>query len=499
MELRGGVAGLWHHKSEGTALVEGGVNTGKSHGVFNFALWYGEEFPGARILFLRKIRADLIESALIKPWESTVIDQHLALGVIKIEGGAKRGRYVHQNGSVWVPGGLDKSSRHMGAQWDLILFCEGTEATEDDYEDLLTRTSREAGVADYSFIIFDVNPASENHWINQKAKAGHMKRYLSRHEDNPLLFDIAEVNEFGEACKFKPTEQGVKFLSKLEQLTGSRKERLKYHRWATSEGLVWPEYQIDVHRRSRELTLPNLRFKKFIGGFDWGYNDPACFQVWGVEARTGQLYLVYEVYRRQKGMNWWAARFIDVYDMCRREFGVAIADIITSHERPEHKNTANDLFQRRGLPRICKQYKAKSIAGRLEKVRWFLQPEAAPAVGSNPNPGAPMMYFLSGSRLFEPDDPEELGYSAVGVEEEIPGYVWEKTPDGRNSREKPAEGCPDHGCDTMGMVVEEAFNDIRFTEDEGLDIEPAAGSIGRSELEERRILGLAEPKRRKRR
>ena len=184
--------------------------------------------------------------------------------------------------------------------------------------------------------------------------------------------------------------------------------------------------------------------------------------------------------------------------MSYQEFGVHISDIIMSHERPEHKQLANDLFQRRGLPRICKQYKARSVLGRLEKVRWYLQPEAAPQHGPNPAFGAPMAFFMSGGLVFPADDPDELGLRPVGVEAEIPGFVWGKTPDGQRSKEHPDNGCPNHGCDAMGMVLEEAFNDVRFTESDDLQWEPVSGSIESSELAERRLLGQAPPERKRR-
>lgn len=495
MEIRGGAAALWTHQDDQTVVLEGGVATGKTHGWETFALWFAEEFPGSRILFLRKIRADLIESTLIKPWESTIIDKHLRMGVITVEGGAKRTKYVHQNGSVFVPGGLDKSSRLMGGQWDLVIFCEATEATEDDYEDLLTRTSREAGVAPYSFIILDVNPASASHWINQKAEAGHIKRLLSRHEDNPILFDVVRFDESGAAVEFAPTEQGRKYMSKLDQLTGARKERLKFHRWATSEGLIWPEYDASIHRIGREGFLDRMKFKKLIGGFDWGHNDPGSLTIWGVDERTNQSYLVYQVYRRHQNMNWWAERMLDLYDICGNQFGLPISKIVVSHEQPSMTDIANDLFQRAGKRRICSRYRAKPgcVAKRNELVRWFWQPSASIEVEERPTHSAPMAFVLSGSLIFKPDDEDELGLRPVGLEQEIPGYVWAPTPDGRRSKEEPDPGCPNHACDSAGMALEEIFKMIRRGMSEGLNEEPDVGSMERSRLEEQRLLGLAPP------
>ena len=495
MEIRGGAAQLWAHESDETCLLEGGVATGKTHGWQTFALDFGERFPGARILFLRKIRADLIESTLVKPWESTIIDEHLRRGIITIEGGSKRTRYIHQNGTVWVPGGLDKSSRHMGAQWDLVIFCEATEAVEGDYEDLLTRTSREAGVAPFSFIILDVNPASAAHWINRKAEAGHMKRLLSRHEDNPLLFDVTEYNDSGAAVGFTPTEQGEKYLEKLDQLTGARKERLKYHKWATSEGLIWPEFDTALHVVSRESVLGRATFKKIIAGFDWGHNDPACLSIWGIEEYTNQTYLLFEVYRRRQSMTWWAQRMLELFDKCQHDFGVGIAKIIISHEQPAHVNTANDLFQRAGRRRVCQSYRAGKgcISARNEVVRWFWKPEASDVHNERPGHSAPMAMVLSGSRTFAARDPDELGLRPVGLVEEIPGYVWAPTPDGRRSREEPDPGCPNHACDAAGMALQEVFQIVKHNLRDSLIREPAKGTMEYSALEERRILGLAAP------
>lgn len=482
-------------------LTNGCIPTHNTHGWQHFALWFGEEYPGARVLILRKVRSDLIQSTLVKPWESTVIDGHLARGIIQVHGGEYRREYRHANGSVWVPGGLDKSSRHMGAQWDLIIFVEATECEQSDYEDLLTRTSRESGAAPYSFIILDTNPGNANHWINEKARAGHLKRLLSRHEDNPLLYSVVERDENGAGIRFRRTEQGEKFLGKLDTLPpGSRRDRLRDHKWATAEGLIWPEYGAQ-HYISRS-GLDRIRFERIVAGFDWGHTEPAALEVFGIEAVTGVCYRVFECYRRERGLPWWSARFVDLYRICEKHFGRGVDELIYSHERREQVEMVNSLLVRSELPAFVRQYRHPSPQRRNEIVRWFWRPSAAPTVAAAPAHGGPMCYLVSGSQLWPAEDEDELGLAPDSWEKEIPGYTWKEKPKDKRGTEEVDPRCPNHACDAGGMALEACFEHVRdILEAQGMNLEPQEGTFEASFLEEARLLGLADPaeRRRKRR
>ena len=65
-----------------------------------------------------------------------------------------------------------------------------------------------------------------------------MTRLLSRHTDNPTLYD---------ARRGEWTPKGTTYLGTLKRLTGARALRLLEGRWAAAEGIVYPEYEPTTH------------------------------------------------------------------------------------------------------------------------------------------------------------------------------------------------------------------------------------------------------------
>src|SRR5262249_27220491 len=86
------------------------------------------------------------------------------------------------------------------------------------------------GVMPYQQLIADTNPDRPTHWLKQRCDAGRTLLLESRHEDNPVLWDM----------KAKAwTRIGTDYLAKLGALTGPRKLRLRDGRWVQAEGVVY--------------------------------------------------------------------------------------------------------------------------------------------------------------------------------------------------------------------------------------------------------------------
>ena len=211
-------------------LVEGPAGTGKTFQILVYLYLVADKYPGCRIAIVRKSRSSMTQTVLAT-LDNKVIPPY---GNVRFHG--SRQEYQFPNGSVIVVGGMDKASKILSAEYDVIYACEGTELFEGDWETMLTRLRN--GVVPYQRAIIDCNPADAQHWLNLRADTPLMKRVATTHEDNPYYWD------FDKDCYTAAGEQYV--LGMLEQLTGVRYLRYRKGLWARAEGQVY-DYLPTVH------------------------------------------------------------------------------------------------------------------------------------------------------------------------------------------------------------------------------------------------------------
>jgi phage terminase large subunit len=460
----GAIADLFRIE-EREILLESGAGTGKSFGCLQLANYLAKAHRNSRILFVRKTRKSLNESILVD-WEQKVLwPGHPAFGG-STASKEHRDFYEYPNGSRIVLGGLDNVNRIMSAQYDLIIVFEATEATLDDWEKLISRLRN--GMMPRQQIIADCNPAEETHWLNRRGDQKKcvvcneicydpfhceaetqpvMKRVLARHEDNPLWWDHMK-------CEWTPAGkdyiQGV-----LGSLSGARRERLLNHRWVTAEGLVFDNWEPDIHQFVGKLIQQDgtwyvepqdgpfkderVHLRWFCAGLDFGYRAPGSFSVWGIDAER-RAWRISQVYRAGKNRDWWADK---IKDLTRKY--LPFRRIIADSASPQEIDFLNDYLIQRGAGAIvepCK--KGKGLSGRragLDLVRTKLEPDAG---------GRPSALFMRDALEFGSDPELVRKMSPLCTEQEIPGYVWLKNDEGKigvGKKEEPDPNCEDHGID----------------------------------------------------
>lgn len=273
----GNCLALWQAK-EPEVLFAGPAGTGKSRCILERLNWQASKYPGMRGLIVRKTRESLTNSGLVT-LKNDVIPEGAARWYDNRE-------WQYPNGSVLVTGGMDKPSKIMSSEYDVVYVQEATELSEDDWEHLLTRVRGQA--MSYTQIVADCNPAGANHWLLKRAQSGRLRIIDSRHEDNPLLYSGG-----------KPTPFGAEYLAKLGSLTGVRRKRLLLGQWVTAEGVVYEEYDAAVHLVPRFKNTawgsPPKEWRRFWS-IDFGYTHPFVWQAWAQDPETGDLYRFRELY-----------------------------------------------------------------------------------------------------------------------------------------------------------------------------------------------------------
>jgi PBSX family phage terminase large subunit len=254
-------------------------NTGKSIAALMKLYLCAWKYPGMRALIVRKTRESLTEAALVT-WEEKVVPE----GHPMLVGPQRRLRQVYRygNGSEIVVGGLDKASKVMSTEYDLIFVQEAIELTEVDWASLLTRLRN--GKMPYQQLLADTNPAHPTHWLKKRCDAGVTRMIIGRHDDNPTL-----VNPRTGAY----TNVGKTYMAKLESLPDMMRKRLRYGLWVQAEGAVYEEWNPDVHVVDSFAIPPE--WTRYMG-VDFGFVNPLAVGFWAADP-DGRLYLYREIYK----------------------------------------------------------------------------------------------------------------------------------------------------------------------------------------------------------
>ena len=148
-------------------LMSGPAGTGKSRACLEKLHLLALVNPGMRGLIVRKTLASLGSTALVT-WREWVAKEALAAGVVKWYGGSPQEspQYRYTNGSAITVGGMDKSTRIMSSEYDVVYAQEAIELTEDDWEAITTRLR--LGRIYFQQLMADTNPSVPTHWLKQR-------------------------------------------------------------------------------------------------------------------------------------------------------------------------------------------------------------------------------------------------------------------------------------------------------------------------------------------
>ncbi len=391
-------------------LMSGPAGTGKSRACLEKIHELAQRHAGARFLVVRKTRESLTEAALVT-YEQWV----LGPGNPIAEGPQRRNRqaYHYPNGSEVVVGGLDKASKIMSTEYDVIYVQEAIELSANDWESLSTRLRN--GVMPYQQLMADTNPDRPTHGLKLRCDAGRCKMLDSRHADNPRLWD---------AAKGEWTIEGQRYMARLDNLTGPRRARLRDGRWVQAEGVIYDGWDAEIHLVDRfDIPKDWRRFR----AIDFGFTNAFVCQWWAVDP-DGRMYRYRELYRTKRLVEDHAAQIKAL------SVGESIEATVADHDAEDRATLA-----RHGVPTVPAK---KAVKEGLQAVSERLR-EAGD--------GRPRIYFLRDS-LVEVDPGLAEAEKPLCTEQEIDVYVWAQAQDGKPAKEEPLK-VNDHGMDAMRYAV----------------------------------------------
>lgn len=411
-EARGALRDLFHDRYD-ELLVSGPVGTGKSRACLEKMQAVALKYPRFRGLVSRKVQ-DTLTKTVLPIYLEYVANELLEAGVVvhRVATARYPDRYVYPNGSeIWV-GGMDKASKIMGSEFDMVYVSEATELRPVDWDNLTTRLRR--GSAPYQQIISDCNPDKPTHWLKQRAGLGHTKILWSRPTDNPKYF-----NEDG-----TPTPEGVSYMAKLDRLTGVRRLRNRDGLWVAAEGIIWESFDQSKHVIP-PFPIPAEWTRYWV--VDFGHTHPFVLQCWA-EDGDGRLFMYREIYMTKTLVEDHARKILGIVAPEGTWIEPKPTKIICDHDAEGRATLSKHL----GMP----NHKAnKKVKLGLEAVEARFR--------------ADRIFFIEGALVEKDTELENPPYCTV---DEIGGYVRQE------GSEDPVKE-EDDGCDCVRYMV--ADRDLR--------------------------------------
>lgn len=287
-ELRGAVTELFKYPDLEIG-IDGPAGTGKTFGTLFLIHILLLRYPGAKWLVARKHNTDLAGSAMATYRES-VLDEREDVryfGGNKVEPAA----YRYPNGSKLIVNGLDKPGKVKSMDFDGIYVNEATECTLEDIKFChmrLARRGKSTLPERYQKLLMDFNPDGPTHFLNQRMDEGLTRRLLSRHEDNPFLWD-SKINDW--------TDAGRRYIAVLDSLTGVRLARYRYGMWAAAEGTVY-EGSYDRARNVVDRFEIRPEWPRYLV-VDFGYTHPFVCKWYALDP-DGRLICYREIYMTKR-------------------------------------------------------------------------------------------------------------------------------------------------------------------------------------------------------
>jgi len=203
----------------------------------------------------------------------------------------------------------------------------------------------------------------------------------------------------------------------LQALTGVRRTRFLKGKAARPEGMVYEAWDETVHL-VYDRDVPKLR--RYIAAQDWGYTNPGCLGVWGMD-NDDRMYLVAQIYSARKLNSWWTDRAVEL----DKEFGLEV--VVCDPSQPEYIRAYRDAD--------------------LNAIPAFNEVQPGIDVVADRLADPPGLFVVRDSIRFE-DQRLKQNKRPYRVEDEFVGYVWAD----KKGKEQPVKE-DDHGLDMTRYAV----------------------------------------------
>jgi PBSX family phage terminase large subunit len=393
----------WNDTSQ-ICVYGGSAGGGKSRAAAEKIHGFMLKYPNAVGIALRKAREFASKSVVYAIKTAIGEDRRVTYNAADLI-------FNYSNGSrIFIVGLKDEGQRQAlrsiagSGSADFIWGEEANALTEDDHNELLGRLRGRA--ASWRQLLYTTNPDTPLHWIKTRLiDGGEASLHYSAAKDNPYL----------------PPE----YIETLQSITGVMGMRLREGMWVQAEGVVYDTWSDALHMIDK---MPDgWRGWRKLRVIDFGYVNAFVCQWWAID-NDGRAYRYREIYMTKRTVTEHAAKI----------------NLLSQGESYEATICDHDAEDRATL----KQCDITSIPAIKDVSRGIQAVQARLARGHDERP----RLFLLRNALVERDGSLVEAHKPTCTEQEIPGYVWQTTPEGRPNKEEPLK-LNDHGCDALRYMV----------------------------------------------
>ena len=441
-----GACGRLFTEARGEIIISGSAGTGKTRQILEW-LHYRCSNERIRVLMVRKTLESLKASALVTFQEQVLYEfdgKRSTFDGVEYFGGntIRPAQFTYlATGSVVILGGLDKSSKVLSTEYDVIYVNECTELTLDEWEKLAGRVDRPSldPKRPPSVLLGDCNPDSPKHWVMERSKESRVQLWPTTHRDNPAMWDRHEKTW---------TTAGERYLARLDALTGIRRKRLLEGLWVAAEGAVF-EFDRSIHVVTASPFTGGREPHRAIAAVDWGFTNPGVILVGQLDS-DGRLSVVREHYQTRRTIDWWI-------DQARRAQDAYKVDLFACDpSEPAYI----EQFRQAGLPAVPAQ---NAILPGIDAVQQRLR---------RADDGKPRLTFVAGANA-HPDQSLTDARLPVSTVDEFDSYVWDEK---AGKRERPVDA-NNHGMDALRYLCMAADTPARVAFSDNIE-DFLAGAFG---------------------
>jgi len=455
------------NKSRAKIQVYGGAfGNGKTAALSIKAIQVADDYPGANMLLARETFPKLndtlrkefykwIPKSIVRRWPSKD-DNTLYLH----NGTTINFRYVAQRGKTAEDG--QTTSNLLSATYDLIGIdqIEDPGIVEKDFFDLMGRlrgttpyrgTANDMPPTGPRWLIVTCNPTS-NWFYRRVIKPLHL--YLAKGTvTEHLMYDRRRnmpIIELFEGSTYENIDNlPADFIEGIEDtFTGQMRDRFLLGKWASYEGLVYPNFKEELHMLPREFILTYLDKLRSAGrhkitaleGYDFGMAVPSCYLLSFVD-EYGRVFVVDGFYKKEMSFEDQAreirkirAKYVGLIDI---EAPIcADPDLFRRKVMPGYKSLGTTIAQKyEGDYSIKMRPSDNSINSGIAKVSAYLNTYSnMPRLDKDSK--SSLIYFC-----------DELTF----IPEEFGNYFWKKNPQGEEE-DRPIDR-NDHALDTIKYML----------------------------------------------
>ena len=319
-------------------LITGSAGSGKTIFCCLKTILYAIEHPYARVGVFRSTLPALRETAWLEI--RTLLDKFH----IDYEENKTNAIITLSNNATisFTPLDDDKKIRSLNLDYVFVEQCE--EVSEEIFDELALRVRGEVSLADYGQILLIAQPGAKTHWIYKrfyqiKANDDDYKVEHFSYLDNPYL-----------------KEDQRKYYESLKETN--------YDRWRTHALGEWISSSKQIFTNNWSVGLNGRTYFDFyIGGVDFGWNNPSCFLLIGFF--DDEAYVIDEVY----GSEMTTAEFLDEIESMLSKHDLSFNDVDSVYADSADPESI-EIFCREGLntyPSV-KNVKAKIDTTRETKI-----------------------------------------------------------------------------------------------------------------------------------